>query len=154
MDALSSQASIAGYKAAVLAADTYARYFPMMITASGTAKPADVLVLGAGVAGLQAMGTARRLGAVVTGYDVRPETKGEVESLGARFLALTSISSGSGEGGYARELSEDRAACPTRGAELPHRATRRRHHDRPGSRPPAAAARDPTGARSDAARAR
>ncbi|HEY5271897.1 MAG TPA: NAD(P) transhydrogenase subunit alpha [Acidimicrobiales bacterium] len=105
MDALSSQASIAGYKAAVLAADTYARYFPMMITASGTAKPADVLVLGAGVAGLQAMGTARRLGAVVTGYDVRPETKGEVESLGARFLALTSISSGSGEGGYARELS-------------------------------------------------
>jgi NAD(P) transhydrogenase subunit alpha len=78
----------------------------MMITASGTAKPADVLVLGAGVAGLQAMGTARRLGAVVTGYDVRPETKGEVESLGARFLSLTSISSGSGEGGYARELSE------------------------------------------------
>jgi NAD(P) transhydrogenase subunit alpha len=107
MDALSSQASIAGYKAAVLAADTYGRYFPMMITASGTAKPADVLVLGAGVAGLQAMGTARRLGAVVTGYDVRPETKGEVESLGARFLVLTSISSGSGEGGYARELSAD-----------------------------------------------
>jgi H+-translocating NAD(P) transhydrogenase subunit alpha len=91
----------------VLAADTYARYFPMMITASGTAKPADVLVLGAGVAGLQAMGTARRLGAVVTGYDVRPETKGEVESLGARFLTLTSIASGSGEGGYARELSEE-----------------------------------------------
>jgi len=107
MDALSSQASIAGYKAAVLAADTYGRYFPMMITASGTAKPADVLVLGAGVAGLQAMGTARRLGAVVTGYDVRPETKGEVESLGARFLVLTSISSGSGEGGYARALSAD-----------------------------------------------
>jgi NAD(P) transhydrogenase subunit alpha len=107
MDALTSQANIAGYKAALLAADNYGRYFPMMITASGTARPADVLVLGAGVAGLQAMGTARRLGAVVTGYDVRPETKGEVESVGARFLILESVPSGSGEGGYARALSDD-----------------------------------------------
>jgi NAD(P) transhydrogenase subunit alpha len=107
MDALTSQANIAGYKAALLAADHYSRYFPMMITASGTARPADVLVLGAGVAGLQAMGTARRLGAVVTGYDVRPETKGEVESVGARFLVLKSSPSGSGEGGYARALNSD-----------------------------------------------
>jgi NAD(P) transhydrogenase subunit alpha len=107
MDALTSQSNIAGYKAAIVAAEHYSRYFPMMITASGTARPADVLVLGAGVAGLQAMGTARRLGAVVTGYDVRPETKGEVESVGARFLVLNAVASGSGEGGYARELSED-----------------------------------------------
>jgi NAD(P) transhydrogenase subunit alpha len=107
MDALSSQANIAGYKAALLAADSYGRYFPMMITAAGTARPADVLVLGAGVAGLQAMGTARRLGAVVTGYDIRPETKGEVESVGARFLVLTSVASGSGSGGYARALSDE-----------------------------------------------
>jgi len=107
MDALTSQANIAGYKAAIVAAEHYSRYFPMMITAAGTARPADVLVLGAGVAGLQAMGTARRLGAVVTGYDVRPETKGEVESVGARFLALNSVDAGSGEGGYARALSEE-----------------------------------------------
>jgi NAD(P) transhydrogenase subunit alpha len=79
----------------------------MMITAAGTARPADVLVLGAGVAGLQAMGTARRLGAVVTGYDIRPETKGEVESVGARFLVLKSVASGSGAGGYARALSAE-----------------------------------------------
>jgi H+-translocating NAD(P) transhydrogenase subunit alpha len=138
MDALSSQASIAGYKAAVLAADTYARYFPMMITASGTAKPADVLVLGAGVAGLQAMGTARRLGAVVTGYDVRPETKGEVESLGARFLALTSIASGSGEGGYARELteSEQRAQQEELNAHIARRDVVITTAQVPGRRPP------------------
>jgi NAD(P) transhydrogenase subunit alpha len=107
MDALTSQANIAGYKAAIVAADCYSRYFPMMITAAGTARPAEVLVLGAGVAGLQAMGTARRLGAVVVGYDVRPETKGEIESVGARFLVLNSVNSGSGEGGYARALSDE-----------------------------------------------
>jgi NAD(P) transhydrogenase subunit alpha len=138
MDALSSQASIAGYKAAVLAADTYARYFPMMITASGTAKPADVLVLGAGVAGLQAMGTARRLGAVVTGYDVRPETKGEVESLGARFLVLSSIESGSGEGGYARELTdeEQRAQQDELNAHIARRDVVITTAQVPGRRPP------------------
>ena len=138
MDALSSQASIAGYKAAVLAADTYVRYFPMMITASGTAKPADVLVLGAGVAGLQAMGTARRLGAVVTGYDVRPETKGEVESLGARFLVLTSIKSGSGEGGYARELSgeEQRAQQEELNSHIARRDVVITTAQVPGRRPP------------------
>src|SRR5215472_14039735 len=81
MDALTSQANIAGYKAALLAAATFGRFFPLLITAAGTARPAKVLVLGTGVAGLQAIGTARRLGAVVSAYDVRPETKTEVESL-------------------------------------------------------------------------
>jgi H+-translocating NAD(P) transhydrogenase subunit alpha len=107
MDALSSQANIAGYKAAVLAADTFGRFFPLLITAAGTARPARVLVLGTGVAGLQAIGTARRLGAVVSAYDVRPETKTEVESLGATFIELTSVGSASGEGGYARALTEE-----------------------------------------------
>jgi len=107
MDALSSQANIAGYKAAVLAADTFGRFFPLLITAAGTARPAKVLVLGTGVAGLQAIGTARRLGAVVSAYDVRPETKTEAESLGATFIELTSVGSASGEGGYARALTEE-----------------------------------------------
>jgi len=89
MDALSSQANIAGYKAALVAAATFARFFPMLITAAGTVRPAKVLVLGAGVAGLQAIGTARRLGAVVSGYDVRPSSKTEVESLGGYARALT-----------------------------------------------------------------
>lgn len=105
MDVLSSQSSVAGYKAALLASDRFSRYFPMMITAAGTAKPAKVLVLGTGVAGLQAIGTAKRLGAVVSGYDVRPASRGEVESLGATFLT-TSVS-GAGEGGYARQLTPE-----------------------------------------------
>ncbi|HEY0936360.1 MAG TPA: NAD(P) transhydrogenase subunit alpha [Trebonia sp.] len=107
MDALTSQASVAGYKAALVAADTYTRFFPLMITAAGTARPAKLLVLGAGVAGLQAIGTARRLGAQVSGYDVRPASKGEVESLGAAFVELTSVVSAAGEGGYARELTPE-----------------------------------------------
>ncbi len=107
MDALTSQANIAGYKAAVLAADTFGRFFPLLITAAGTARPARVLVLGTGVAGLQAIGTARRLGAVVSAYDVRPETKTEAESLGATFIELTSVGPASGEGGYARALTEE-----------------------------------------------
>lgn len=111
MDALTSQANIAGYKAAVVAANAFGRFFPLLITAAGTAKPADVLVLGAGVAGLQAMGTARRLGAMVTGYDVRPATRAEVESVGARFLQLASVGEASGEGGYARALSEAEQAA-------------------------------------------
>jgi H+-translocating NAD(P) transhydrogenase subunit alpha len=111
MDALSSQSNVAGYKAALVAADTFGRFFPLLITAAGTAPPAKVLVLGAGVAGLQAIGTARRLGAVVSGYDVRPASKGEVESLGATFIELTSVGSAAGEGGYARELTaEERQA--------------------------------------------
>jgi NAD(P) transhydrogenase subunit alpha len=107
MDALTSQANIAGYKAALLAADSYDRYFPMLTTAAGTSKPAAVLVHGTGVAGLQAIATARRLGAVVTGYDVRPESREEVESLGGRFLELPVVESGAGTGGYARELSAE-----------------------------------------------
>lgn len=103
MDALTSQANVAGYKAALAAAEAYGRFFPLLITAAGTARPAKVLVLGTGVAGLQAIGTARRLGAQVSGYDVRPASKGEVESLGATFIELTI--SAAGEGGYARELT-------------------------------------------------
>jgi NAD(P) transhydrogenase subunit alpha len=111
MDAITSQASVAGYKAVLLAADAFGRYFPMMITAAGTSRPANVLVLGAGVAGLSAIGTARRLGAVVTGYDIRPETRAEVESLGARFLNLDTEIQGDGTGGYARELTEPERAA-------------------------------------------
>lgn len=110
MDALSSQAAVAGYRAVVVAAEAFGRFFPMMITAAGTARPATVLVLGAGVAGLQAIGTARRLGAQVTGYDVRPAAREEITSLGAMFLTTT-VAAGAGEGGYARELTaEERAA--------------------------------------------
>lgn len=104
MDALSSQASAAGYRAAIVAAAAYDRYLPMMITASGTATPAKVIVIGTGVAGLQAIATARRLGAVVTGYDVRAASRQEVESLGARFLTST-VSQGAGNGGYATALT-------------------------------------------------
>jgi H+-translocating NAD(P) transhydrogenase subunit alpha len=107
MDALTSQSNVAGYKAALVAATEFGRFFPLLITAAGTARPARVLVLGTGVAGLQAIGTARRLGAVVSGYDVRPTSQGEVESLGATFIELTSVASAAGEGGYARELTAD-----------------------------------------------
>jgi H+-translocating NAD(P) transhydrogenase subunit alpha len=96
---------VAGYKAVLVAAEAYGRFFPLLITAAGTARPAKLLVLGTGVAGLQAIGTARRLGAQVSGYDVRPASKGEVESLGATFIEL-SISA-AGEGGYARELTAE-----------------------------------------------
>ncbi len=111
MDALTSQASVAGYRAAIRAADTYGGYFPMLMTAAGTVKPAEVLVLGAGVAGLQAIATARRLGASVSGYDVRPQARAEVASLGARFVDLPGVVSTAGTDGYARELTpEERAA--------------------------------------------
>ncbi|MDQ3871793.1 MAG: Re/Si-specific NAD(P)(+) transhydrogenase subunit alpha [Chloroflexota bacterium] len=111
MDALSSQANVGGYKAVLLAANAFGRYFPLLTTAAGTAKPANVLVLGIGVAGLQAIATARRLGALVKAYDVRPETKEQAESLGAQFLVLKSVADASGAGGYARELTpEERQA--------------------------------------------
>ncbi|HSJ16223.1 MAG TPA: Re/Si-specific NAD(P)(+) transhydrogenase subunit alpha [Longimicrobiales bacterium] len=106
MDALSSQATAAGYKAVLIAASTSGKFFPMLMTAAGTIPPAKVLVLGAGVAGLQAIATARRLGAVVQGYDIRPETKEQVESLGATFVGQD-ISEGVGTGGYAKEVSEE-----------------------------------------------
>jgi H+-translocating NAD(P) transhydrogenase subunit alpha len=106
MDALSSQANVAGYKAALIAADRLPRFFPLLMTAAGTVAPAKVLVLGAGVAGLQAIATARRLGAVITAFDVRPVVQEQVESLGATFLDL-GVRSEETEGGYARELSEE-----------------------------------------------
>jgi len=106
MDALSSQASAAGYKAVLMAADRIGKLFPMMMTAAGTVAPTRVLVMGAGVAGLQAIATARRLGAVVSAYDVRPAVKEEVQSLGATFIELP-LEAQEGQGGYAREQSEE-----------------------------------------------
>lgn len=109
MDALSSQSNIAGYKAAVVAATVFGRIFPMMMTAAGTIVPARVLVLGAGVAGLQAIATARRLGGVISAFDVRPAVKEQVESLGARFIEVPTDEDEEGEdlGGYAKEMSAD-----------------------------------------------
>jgi NAD(P) transhydrogenase subunit alpha len=106
MDALSSQATVAGYKGALIAADRLPRFLPMLMTAAGTIPPAKILVLGAGVAGLQAIATARRLGAVVSSFDVRPAVKEQVESLGATFLDL-GIHGEETEGGYARELTPE-----------------------------------------------
>lgn len=106
MDALSSQALVSGYRAGLVAADRLPKFFPLFMTAAGTVPPAKVLVLGAGVAGLQAIATARRLGAVVRAYDVRPAAKDEVKSLGAAFVELD-LESQEGQGGYAREQSED-----------------------------------------------
>ncbi|HWF80892.1 MAG TPA: Re/Si-specific NAD(P)(+) transhydrogenase subunit alpha [Streptosporangiaceae bacterium] len=138
MDALTSQSNISGYKAALVAATAFGRFFPLLITAAGTARPAKVLVLGTGVAGLAAIGTARRLGAVVSAYDVRPETKTEVTSLGAVFIELTSVGSASGTGGYARALTDSERAAQQ--AELADHIAR---HDVvittaqvPGRRPP------------------
>jgi len=108
MDALSSQANIAGYKAVLLAAANLPKYFPLFMTAAGTVKPARVVIMGAGVAGLQAIATAKRLGAVVEASDIRPETKEQIQSLGGKFIELPkSEESGSGAGGYAREVSAD-----------------------------------------------
>ena len=121
MDVLSSMASLAGYKAAVIAADTLGKLFPMMMAASGTTPPAKGLVLGAGVAGLQAIATARRLGAVLSGYDVRPVVREQVESLGATFLEIELDEEAEDAGGYARELSEE---ARRKGQELVHSAVR------------------------------
>lgn len=107
MDALSSQANVAGYKAALLAASHLDKYFPLLMTAAGTVQPARVVVMGAGVAGLQALATAKRLGAVVEVSDIRPAVKEQVESLGGRFIDLPLQESGEGAGGYAREVSAD-----------------------------------------------
>ena len=109
MDALSSQALCAGYRAALVGAELSPRFFPLLMTAAGTVTPAQVLVLGAGVAGLQAMATARRLGAVVSAYDVRPASADEVRSMGATFIQLE-LEALEGAGGYAREMTEERAA--------------------------------------------
>ena len=108
MDALSSQANIAGYKSVLMAASRLGIYMPLLMTAAGTIRPAKVLILGAGVAGLQAIATAKRLGAQVEVFDVRPVVKEQVESLGAKFIEVESDSNeGVGDGGYAKETSED-----------------------------------------------
>ena len=109
MDALTSQALCAGYRAAIVGAELSPRFFPLLMTAAGTVTPAQVLVLGAGVAGLQAIATTRRLGAVVSAYDVRPSSADEVKSMGATFIELE-LESLAGAGGYAREMTEERAA--------------------------------------------
>ena len=107
MDVLSSQANIAGYRAAVMAALRLDRYFPLLMTAAGTVRPAKVVVIGAGVAGLQALATARRLGAVVEVSDIRPEVEEQVQSLGGHFIELPATEDGTGTGGYAREMTAD-----------------------------------------------
>jgi NAD(P) transhydrogenase subunit alpha len=116
MDALSSQATVGGYKAALLAAEHLPRFFPMLMTAAGTVPPAKVLVIGAGVAGLQAIATSRRLGAVVTGFDVRPVVREQIESLGAGWLDL-GVTGAEAEGGYARELTADEMQAQQRALE-------------------------------------
>jgi NAD(P) transhydrogenase subunit alpha len=107
MDALSSQATVSGYRAVLIAAQEQGRFFPMLMTAAGTIPPAQVLVLGAGVAGLQAIATSRRLGAVVTAFDVRAAVKEQVQSLGAKFLEVEGSADAEAAGGYARELTEE-----------------------------------------------
>ncbi len=114
MDALSSQSNVAGYKSVLVATNHLGRFLPMMMTAAGTVPPAKVLVLGAGVAGLQAIATARRLGAQVTGYDVRSAVAEQVQSLGATFLELEAGKGAEGEGGYARELTDEEKAAQQR----------------------------------------
>ena len=116
MDALSSQATVGGYKAALLAAEHLPRFFPMLMTAAGTVPPAKVLVIGAGVAGLQAIATARRLGAVTTGFDVRPAVREQIESLGANWLDL-GVTGAEAEGGYARELTPEEMAAQQQALE-------------------------------------
>src|SRR6476619_4846089 len=116
MDALSSQATVSGYKATLLAAERLPKFFPMLMTAAGTVQPAKVLVIGAGVAGLQALATARRLGAMVTGFDVRPVVREQIESLGANWLDL-GVTGAEAEGGYARELSPEEMQAQQRALE-------------------------------------
>jgi NAD(P) transhydrogenase subunit alpha len=149
MDALSSQANVAGYKAALLGAEHATRFYPMLMTAAGTIPPAKVLVLGVGVAGLQALATARRLGAQTTGYDVRPEVAEQVQSLGAKWLDLGIEAAG--EGGYARELTDEEKA-PSSRPDRRDQGLRRRHHHRAGARSPGAAAGDRRGGRGHEAR--
>jgi NAD(P) transhydrogenase subunit alpha len=138
MDALTSQATVAGYRAVLVAANAFERFFPLLITAAGTSRPAEVLVLGAGVAGLSAMGTARRLGAIVRAYDVRAAAREEARSVGAEVIEPTSVTDAEGAGGYARELTGDEQR--TGRAELADQVLR---HDIviataqvPGRRPP------------------
>ena len=134
MDALTSQALVSGYRAALVAAERLPPFFPLLMTAAGTVPPAKVLVLGAGVAGLQAIATAKRLGAVVEAYDVRAASADEVRSMGAKFVELD-LEALEGTGGYAREMTEDRAAAPARAARAVRRRSRRADHHRRRARP-------------------
>ena len=156
MDSLSSQATVGGYRAVILAAEALPKFFPMLMTAAGTVPPAKVLVLGAGVAGLQAIATARRLGAVVSAFDTRPAVKEQVLSLGATFVELEMEVGETAQDarGYATVLSESQQVEQQRLLEAPHRRHGRRDHD--GGRPRAAGAPAHPGerGRGDAARAR
>lgn len=130
MDEMTSQNSVMGYKAAIVAANAYGSFLPMMTTAAGTIRPAKVLILGAGIAGLQAIGTAKRLGAVVTAYDVRPASKGEVESLGAKFLDLGLDFQGPGRRRLRTRAERRRAGPATGRGRSEGRRLRHRHHHR------------------------
>ena len=145
MDALSSQASVAGYKAALIAANTLEKFLPMLTTAAGTIRPASVLVIGAGVAGLQAIATAKRLGAVVEAYDVRSATKDQVKSLGAKFIE-TGVSA-EGAGGYARELTAGGKAQAAGSARCAYRRERCGDQHRVGAGQSGAAHHQPRGGR-------
>ena len=145
MDALSSQATVAGYRAALIAAQELPRFFPMLTTAAGTVRPAKVLVLGAGVAGLQAIATSRRLGAIVQAFDVRTAVKEQIESLGARFLELDmGLEDAEAAGGYARQLTEEEQQA-ARAAGGRDRQDGRGDLHRRGARPARAAAGDRAG---------
>ena len=141
MDALSSQANLAGYRAVIEAAEVFGRAMPMMMTAAGTIAPAKVFVMGVGVAGLQAIATARRLGAVVTATDVRAATKEQVESLGAKFIAVEDEEFKSAEtaAGYAKPMSAEYQAKQAGPGLRPHQEAGHRHHHRPDPRPRRAA---------------
>ena len=134
MDALSSQALVAGYRCAIVAAGLLRRFFPLNMTAAGTVPPAEVVVLGAGVAGLQAIATAKRLGAVVKAYDVRAAAAEEIRSMGAQSIDLE-LETLEGAGGYAREMTEDRAPRQRELLDAVHRRRRRADHHRRGARP-------------------
>jgi NAD(P) transhydrogenase subunit alpha len=144
MDALTSQATVAGYKAALVAAEAYGGFFPMLMTAAGTTRPAQVLVLGAGVAGLQAIATARRLGALVTGYDVREEARADIASTGAAVLSIGEPQAAGSDGGYARVLSADEAEAQQRAlqAAIPRFDVVITTAQVPGRRPPVLVAAD------------
>ena len=149
MDALSSQSNIAGYKAVLLAAAALPKFFPMLTTAAGTIPPAKVLVLGAGVAGLQAIATARRLGAVVSGYDVRAAVKEQIQSLGATFLEFDLGADAEGAGGYAKELTPEQQERQRAWMVEQIGAQRRRDHDGARARTQGAGADQRSGRRRD-----
>ena len=153
MDALSSQALVSGYRCAIVAAGLLRRFFPLNMTAAGTVQPAQVVVLGAGVAGLQAIATSKRLGAVVQAYDVRAAAAEEIRSMGAKSIDLE-LETLEGSGGYAREMTEDRAARQRELLDAVHRQRGRADHHRRRARPDGADAGDRRDGRADEARLR